>query len=220
MRAGLGAFFWDAFTAIQMNAITGDYVEFGSWGGNTLHKAYEAMKSYEAMRVRMPPRHLWAFDSFDVMPPVTDPRDARWASNAGANGVEEFHETCARNGVPRDAYTATEGYFDDTLPPLGVDGPPADIALAYIDCNMYSSTVSVFDFLAPRLKHGMIVGFDDYYCWSPDSVSGERAALHEFLASNPQWNFCRFKDIHWCGLAFVVEKASELPSLDGGRVTI
>jgi hypothetical protein len=85
---------------------------------------------------------------------------------------------------------------------------------------MYSSTVTVFDFLATRLKHGMIVGFDDYYCWSQNRVSGERLALHEFLASNPRWNFCRFKDIHWCGTAFVVEDAAQLPELDGRRITI
>ena len=66
----------------------------------------------------------------------------------------------------------------------------------------------------------VIVGFDDYYCYSANRVSGERAALHEFLEANPQWNFCRFKDIHWCGLAFVVEDASELPSREGGRVAI
>ena len=124
------------------------------------------------------------------------------------------------NGIPRDAYTAVAGYFEDTLPPLGTDAAPADIALAYVDCNMYASTVTVFDFLAPRLKHGMIVGFDDYYCYSSNRVSGERAALHEFLEANPQWNFCRFKDIHWCGLAFVVEDASELPSRPGGRVSL
>ena len=50
-------------------------------------------------------------------------------------------------------------------------------------------------------------------------VSGERVALHEFLSAHPEWNFCRFKDIHWCGLGFVVERADELSMLPGGRVT-
>jgi O-methyltransferase len=156
-------------------------------------------------------------------PELTDERDRRWTvgglGGGVAQGVAEFHETAASNGVPRDAYTVTEGFFEDTLPPLGTDGAPNDIALAYVDCNMYASTKTVFDFLKPRLKHGMIVGFDDYYCYSSTSIAGERIALHVFLAENPEWNFCRFKDIHWCGLGFVVERAADLPMLAGGRVT-
>jgi O-methyltransferase len=190
-------FFWDACVALQINGITGDYVEFGSWGGNSLSLAYEAISLIGS------PRHLWAFDSFRGLPEVTDVRDERWASPAfgtgGQGGVENFYADCDKLGVPREAYTAVEGYFSDTLPPLGADGPPADIALVYVDCNMYSSTVTVFEFLAPRLKHGMIVAFDDYFLWSSSEVSGERSALDEFLIANPQWHFQRYKDVHYAG---------------------
>jgi hypothetical protein len=216
MNAGLASFFWDAFIALNVNGISGDYVEFGSWGGNTVNHAYHAIHDAGV------PRHLWAYDSFEGFPELTDERDRRWVGYTGSHGggVAEFHETCAQNGVPRDAYTVTAGFFEDTLRPLGTDGQPRDIALAYVDCNMYASTKTVFDFLKPRLKHGMIVGFDDYYCYSSTAIAGERIALHEFLAENPEWNFCRFKDIHWCGLGFVVERASDLPMLPGGRVTL
>ena len=113
--------------------------------------------------------------------------------------------------MPTDAYTTIEGFYEDTLPPRGVDGPPADIALAYIDCNLYTSTVTVMEFLRPRLKHGMIVGMDDWFCWSPTGVSGERVVLHEFEQANPEWRFHRFKEIGWGGLSFVVERRDALP---------
>lgn len=207
MREGLADFFWDAFIALQVNGISGDYVEFGSWGGNTLSLAYECIRDIS------PERHLWAFDSFEGLPEVTHPRDARWPSGGpGQGGVEKFHEEVAARGVPRNAYTTVEGYYDKSLPPLGTNGGPVDIALAYVDCNMYSSTVSVFEFLAPRLKHGMVIGFDDYYCYSAGDVSGERAALREFMAAHPQWSFLRYKEIHWCGTSFIVEDVSRLPS--------
>ena len=51
---------------------------------------------------------------------------------------------------------------------------PTDIALAYIDCDLYSSTMPVLEFLLPRLKNGMIIAFDDYFCWSATQLS-ERA---------------------------------------------
>lgn len=202
---GYRQFFWQAFAALRINGISGDYVEFGSWGANTFAKAYEHLKGSGVAR------HMWAFDSFEALPEAADPRDVHpgWQSGfgEGQGGVEKFHEACAEHGIPRDAYTAVEGYYDATLPPLGTDGPPSDIALVLFDCNMYSSAVTAFEFLAPRLKHGMIVAFDDYFCWSPTEVSGERSAMAEFLRDHPQWNFLRYKEIHWGGTSFVVEHA-------------
>lgn len=198
-------FFWDAAVALSVNAISGDYVEFGSWGGNTLRLAHERFRHTGAGR------HLWAFDSFQGLPEAADPRDHHpgWHSGgAGQGGVDAFYAMCDDHGIPRPAYTAVEGYYDDTLPPLGADGGPTDIALVYLDCNMYSSTVSALRFLSPRLKHGMIIAFDDYWCWSSTEVSGERSAFDEFRAAHPQWHFERFKDVNWGGLSFVVERAA------------
>ncbi len=209
MVEDLSAFFWDAFTALNVNGISGDYVEFGSWGGNTLRLAHEHVRDAGA------PRHLWAYDSFEGLPETGNPRDAHPGWQVGGagqgGGVDQFHRACDAHGIPREAYTAVEGYFDDTLPPLGADGPPTDIALAYLDCNLYSSTVSALRFLGPRLKHGMVIAFDDYYCWSPTDVSGERAAFEEFKAAHSQWRFLRFKEVNWGGLSFVVERADALP---------
>jgi hypothetical protein len=199
-------FFLDACTALRVNGISGDYVEFGSEGANTINRAYKAVTALAL------DCHLWAFDSFEGLPEHTDPRDDHpmWVPGVGA-GVDRFHSLCAQYGVPADAYTAVEGYYDVTLPALGDSGAPADVALAYIDCNLYSSTVTVLEFLRPRLKHGMIVAFDDYFCWSPTDPSGERVALLEFEAANPAWHFLPFKDFNWGGRAFVVEDAGRLP---------
>ena len=215
MIAGVTDFFADAAIALQVNAIKGDYVEFGSYSGTTFALAYKALTAFPE------PRHFWAFDSWRAMP-NDHPRDAHpgWSSAAadwptgGAGGVATFHAACERNGVPVDAYTAVEGYYADTLPTFAPTDAPTDIALAYIDCDAYSSTVLALDFLAPRLKHGMIVGFDDYFCWSPTEVSGEQYALKEFLAAHPEWTFQRYRNIHWSGLAFVVER-TESPLVAG-----
>jgi hypothetical protein len=202
-------FFWDAFTALKVNGISGDYVEFGSWGGQTLRLAYEALEGWGNRLGEN--RHLWAFDSFLGLPEPEDPRDIHpgWSFEGdGQGGVENFYKMCDEHGVPRSAYTAIEGYYNDSLPPLGDDQPPNDIALVLLDCNLYSSTVTAMEFLAPRLKHGMIIAVDDYYCWSATDVSGERAALREFEAANPQWHFHRYRDLGWAGCAFVVESTT------------
>lgn len=203
MVEGWQQFFWNAFTALKVNGISGDYVEFGSLSGTSMWLAYD-----EIVRADVP-RHMWAFDSFEGLPETDDPRDEHpsFLRGGGGDGLHGFRTSLAGHGVPADAYTTVKGYYDETLPPLGTSEAPVDVALAYIDCNLYSSTVTVMDFLKPRLKHGMIVAMDDWFCWSRTGLSGERIALDEFEAANPQWRFARFKDISWSGLSFVVEAA-------------
>ena len=197
-------FFECAFIALSFNEISGDYAEFGCYGGTSMWLARQEIAANPM------PRHMWAFDSFSGLPTTEEPRDAHpaWIPNTMSMSVEDFHSVLDARGVPRDAYTTVEGYFAESLPALGSDGRPRDIALAYIDCDLYSSTVSVLEFLEPRLKHGMILAFDDYYCWTDSNVSGERAALDEFAAHHPEWNFHRYMSIDWAGVAFVVEDAS------------
>ncbi len=154
---------------------------------------------------------MWAYDSFEGLPEATDPLDEHpaFAPGVAGGGLDAFLDSCDAHGIPRDAYTAVPGYFEHTLGSLGATGDPVDIALAYVDCNMYSSTVTVLEFLAPRLKNGMILAFDDYFCWTADDVSGERVALDEFLTAHPEWNLLRFKDPTWGGVSFVVEAVDE-----------
>ena len=195
------AFFYAAFKALRFNGISGDYAEFGSHGGTTFALAYrEARRHGHAA-------HLWAFDSFAGLPRPTD-EDAHpeWVAGKLATGLEEFTAICDANGIPRDAYTAVPGYYEETLPS---QGDPSDIALAYVDCDLYSSTTAVLDFLEPRLKHGMIVGFDDYYCWSDSQPSGERRALRELTARGSQWNWLPYVQIGWSGASFALERVSE-----------
>jgi hypothetical protein len=119
--------------------------------------------------------------------------------------VEEFHHVCARDGVPRSAYEVVPGFYQDTIDRMAPTDRPVNIALAFIDCDMYSSTRSVLGFLMPRLKHGMIIAFDDYFCWTPTHLSGERRAMLDFFGDNPQWNLLPFMQFGWHGQSFVVE---------------
>ena len=203
MKDDLSRFFWDAFTALGVNGISGDYVEFGSDGATSIRLAYDVISGMAT------PRHLWAFDSFAGLPATGDVRDEHPAFSPSYNqgGSERFHQMCADHGMAPDRYTAVEGYFEDTLGQMVSDAAPVDIALAYVDCNLYSSTVTTLEFLAPRLKHGMIVAFDDYFCWSPTDASGERRALAEFETRHPEWHFERFKDPTWGAVSYVVERA-------------
>jgi len=75
---------------------------------------------------------------------------------------------------------------------------------------MYSSTKPVLAFLRPRLKQGMILAFDDYFCTSQAAVSGERLCLREFARETPEFNFLPYAQYGWAGMSFIVEEAAAL----------
>lgn len=210
-RANRETFFDLAFTALHYNGIDGDYAEFGCHGGYTFAQAYHCA------RRRKHPARLWGFDSFRGLPPPSGPKDfhPRFRQGRFETSVDEFHQTCYGNRIPRDAYEVVEGYYEDTIAKLAASDPPTDICLAYIDCDLYSSTRTVLEFLGPRLKHGMILALDDYYCWSPTAAAGQRVAIVEFIAGHERWNLVPYLQFGWHGASFVVEDRALMPGPSG-----
>ena len=54
------------------------------------------------------------------------------------------------------------GYFDATLPGF-LETYEEPVAFLHVDCDLYSSTVTIFEGLGPRLQPGAIILFDEYY---------------------------------------------------------
>ena len=212
-------FFRRAFFALFFNQISGDYAEFGCWTGTTFTLAYEESRHAEAViaswggSVR-PACGLWAFDSFSGLPAPRFHEDEhpRWVPGALKTSLEEFHTLLAARDVPRSAYQVVPGFFEETLAkPTSDASLPRDIALAYVDCDLYSSTLTVLQFLLPRLKHGMIIAFDDYYCCSSNQLSGERRAQLEIFDENPEWTLIPYLQFGWHGMSFLVESRRLAP---------
>ena len=63
----------------------------------------------------------------------------------------------------------------------------------------------MLEFLAPRLKHGMVIAFDDYYCWSALHRYGERQAMLECFGAQDCWELLPCIQFGWHGQSFVVE---------------
>jgi len=193
-------FFFNAFKALRFNGIGGDYAEFGSWGGKTFAHAYRESRRHGHTA------RLWAFDSFQGFPePRGGDEHPEWSEGKMAITLDEFHAACARNGIPREAYTAVPGFYEETIARMAPDEEPADIALAYVDCDLYSSAKTALEFLRPRLKHGMIVAFDDWFCWSATQLSGERKAMLELAAADDRWEWAPYVQYGWHGQSFVIE---------------
>lgn len=72
-----------------------------------------------------------------------------------------------------------KGLFDETLPPFleKIDG---FARLIHVDCDLYSSTATALEILAPRIHVGTILIFDEYFNY-PGWEMHEHKAFQEFL---------------------------------------
>src|SRR4051812_6877378 len=125
-----------AFGYVANEGLQGDYAEFGVLEGRTFREAWHA-----AQRFRIDAMRFHAYDSFEGLPAVGGV-DAAGPFQAGQFSSPRalFDETVSE--IPRDRLTVTHGFYDETL----TSAEHHEIAVAWVDCDLYASTVPVLAF--------------------------------------------------------------------------
>jgi hypothetical protein len=114
-------------------------LEFGVFSGRTINHL-AALESGPII----------GFDSFEGLP-------EDWRADVPKS-------TFQRAGPP-DVEANVEivvGRFEETLPAF-VAANPAPVAFLHIDCDLYSSTRTIFRFLKERIGPGAVIVFDEYF---------------------------------------------------------
>jgi hypothetical protein len=93
------------------------------------------------------------------------------------------------------------GWFEDTLP-VFVHQSPKPIRLVNIDCDLYSSTMTVLKELTPLFQAGTIIVFDEYLM-NPKWREDEYKAFQEWLQSSG-WRY-RYRAVSYFTNQVVVE---------------
>ena len=135
----------------------GIILEFGVFKGDSLRYIASKMPQYE----------VHGFDCFEGLP-------LDWAHNP--KGAFDVGGKLPK--VPRNV-TLWKGYFEDTLPQWSqsFDEP---ISMLHVDCDLNSSTKTIFDYLGGRLKEGTVLLFDDYFNF-PGWQKDGHAVFREFV---------------------------------------
>ena len=82
-----------------------------------------------------------------------------------------------------------KGWFDETLPSF-VCRPeiiPHKVAFLHIDCDLYSSTKTIFKFLGDQITEDTVIAFDEIYGYN-GFHEHEAKAFAEFLIEH-KWNY-------------------------------
>jgi hypothetical protein len=148
--------------ALAETKIDGHYLEFGVYTGGTIR--------FMASRLRK--RVIHGFDSFEGLP------EAWGGFNLGRSA---FNVSGKLPRVP-DNVRLHRGWFEESLPPwLQENSGPA--AFVHVDCDLYSSTQTIFKLLADRIVPGTVILFDEYFNF-PNWEKHEFKAFQEFVAKN------------------------------------
>lgn len=180
----------------------GDYMEFGLFKGFAFWYAQHTARNMGLADMR-----FFGFDSFAGMPEIA-PEDA---TDHGEFYKGQFcctKEAVTRNldakGVDWSRTALTEGYFDISLTPgLKQRHRMQKIAVALIDCDLFTSTRDVLLFIDDLLRDGSILMFDDWNCFAKDDNRGQRRAVREYLSERPWITLEHFFDYGAYGKVFI-----------------
>lgn len=184
--------------------IPGDYCEFGVYLGTTFSYACKLMTSL------FPKMRFFAFDSFEGLPKpqgidALNGYTSNFHEHEFSCSEEEFVANLSRDGIDLRRIRTVKGWFDQTLTvEKAQDYGIKKIAIAWIDCDLYESTVPILKFILPYLTVGSVIIFDDWRTFRNLPDFGEQRACREWLEANPNLTLNQLISFGFHGIAFTV----------------
>lgn len=206
------ATFFSAIEFINYEQVPGDIVEFGVFTGISLALLAQG-HAFDAKGMN---RRLVGFDSFDGLPPSSEPH-ARW--RAGACRTNHGWHPLVPEGervtpdITRKLFSACGlpepqlhvGLFDATVPRV-IPSVYSAVAIAHIDCDLYESTRSALELVAPALQDGTVLLFDDWFHYRANPDKGEARAFTEFLERHAEWRSVHYRSYGSFCSAFILSR--------------
>ena len=153
-----------AATKIKLNY---KYVlEFGVYQGVSISRIRNSLDS--SFKV-------FGFDSFEGLP-------EDWENTTCMKG----HFSTGGKIPDIDGIKFYKGWFEDTIPEfleeVNYFCDDFSIGLLHIDCDLYSSTQTIFEYLHPYIRKGSIIVFDEWcYHADPQYDDHEQKAFYEYI---------------------------------------
>ncbi|MBT8376692.1 MAG: class I SAM-dependent methyltransferase [Bacteroidia bacterium] len=145
--------------ALEKVTLKGLHLEFGVFSGETINHVAK----------KCPNTTIYGFDSFEGLP------------EAWRDGYKPGHFN-TKHKLPKvnKNVVLIKGWFEDTLKPF-VKEYKEPVAFLHIDCDLYSSTKTIFTLLKDRIIKNTVIVFDEYFNY-PGWREGEYKAFKEFVA--------------------------------------
>ena len=162
-----------AMAAAQVDGLV---LEFGVFNGKSIRQLAPLTEGL-----------VHGFDSFEGLP------------EAWGNEDKGSYSAFGQLPLVPDNVRLHRGWFEDSIPRfLRAEAGP--IRFINIDCDLYSSTKTIFDLMAPRFVPGTVILFDEYLGY-PTWQEDEFKAFHEAAAQH-DWRY------ELLGFSFLTKQAA------------
>jgi hypothetical protein len=176
------------------------FFEFGCHSGRTFSAALLAAKYFRL------PLDAYAFDSFEGLPETNKDEDGIFRAGSYCTTLSQFRKIVKKGTkVNLPEKNIIKGFYDQSLTKMLGKALPGQVGFVHIDVDLYSSTVTVLEFIKDHLTNGTVVLFDDWYAFPPGKEMGEKRALKEFMQKYPHIKFSEWKNYSGFGKSFFVE---------------
>ena len=145
---------------VEQVSVKGLFLEFGVFSG----------KSINHVATGSPDQKIYGFDSFQGLPETWRP-----GFKKGAFSLENLPPV-------RENVELVPGWFDRSLPVFCDAHPDEPVAFLHVDCDLYSSTQTIFALLRSRIVPGTIIAFNEYFNYA-GWEQHEIKAFAEFCSS-------------------------------------
>lgn len=170
-----------------MNEVRGDYHEFGVFEGRSFIK--NAKRFQKLLKPELAAQmKFWAYDSFEGLPETHDAYAPSHFHKGSFSAPEDlFMRNVTAAGISASSVRTVAGFYDKSLTPEKARDVFADrkITMAYIDCDIYESTVPIFKFITPGLQVGSVIVIDDWVRHHAHPRHGMQRAFNEWIEGNP-----------------------------------
>jgi O-methyltransferase len=150
---------------------------------------------------------VFAFDSFEGLPPSDHPADQHgaWRKGAMANSIEVIRQKMETHPFAKLVpVTYTKGYFKESLTDALIDQmkhfPPSIVT---IDVDYYTSTLESLLWLDRFIDSGALIYFDDIWAFHGHPDYGQMRAIREFQALGVNGNLIPFDTFGEAGKSFI-----------------
>jgi len=185
------------FILLKSLPLKGDIFEFGVFQGYTALLFAKNLKKFAFEDTSL---HL--FDSFVGLPEERelDKNSYEFASGvwvkgsmAVADGLEKYIQNKLAKILTKKRIHLIKGFFEDTLE-LYFDKLRAKAKIVHIDCDLYSASKYVLNFLFKNeiIQDGTIMIFDDWMTSLGNPNLGQRKATWEVLEKYPYWSIEKY----------------------------
>ena len=153
-------------TVRRTQKILGDIAEVGTYRGGS-SKLIAIARSDDS------PKHIYLFDTFEGLPPLTDIDRSHFTNGQYSADLREV--TAYVSAYPN--ISLHKGIFPESAGPI----QSKRFSFVHLDVDLYEATRDAIEFFYPRMEKGAVLISHDY-----STAPGVRKAIDEFMVDKPE----------------------------------